>query len=343
MVIRQKGETFLLNYEIKVLFLGIAAFILALAAGFLFNGLLYGSLSQSRGASAFWILAAAALLLLVAMLAVSSLVIRQKVVYLFFGAAALALILPVATRANGWQWLAAGVLFLWMVWARRRIRSDLANFVKPKTGRILSRGVKKILSGLVIFISVFYFFSPQIRQTENLFVSRRLFEAVIVPVEKLVRGFAPEFRKDMTVDEAILKIAGKATLDEALKKEPRLKEMPAMEIENLRRQFFEQFKSEVPKQRQEFSARLGIALKGDEKIADVFYDFALAKLRELPGSARMSVGFFLALSLYFILKIAALPFAWLALALAVGLFWILAAADFFSVKKETIEKVVMEI
>ena len=333
-----------MSYEIRILILGIAIFILALVAGFLFNGLLYGSLAQSPGVSVFWILAAAAFLGLVAMLALSSLIIRQNIVFLFFAASALALILPLGGRVNIWQWLAAGILFLWMAWARWQIRGDLENFVKPKAVRILGRGVKKMLSGLVIFIGVFYFFSPQIQQAENLFISRNLFETVLVSMEKLVQGFAPEFRKDMTVDEAILEIAAGPVFDQALKNDPQLKEAPAMEIENLRRQFYEEFgRTNLSKQRQELSGQLGIALNGNEKIADVFYNFSLAKFRELPSSVRMFFDVFMALSLYFILRIAALPFGWLALALAAGLFEILAAAGFISLRKETIEREIMEI
>lgn len=343
MIIQQKNGTFLLSYEIRILILGITVFILAIIAGFLFNGLLYGSLSQSPNASLFWILTAVAFLGLVAMLAVSSLVIRQNIVFLIFGATALALILSIGERTNVWQWLATGILFAWLAWARWQIRGDLENFVKPKSMRILGRGVKKIISGLVIFISVFYFFSPRIQQAENLFISRSLFETVLVPVEKLVQGFAPRFRSDMTVDEAILEIAGKAAFNEALKKEEWAKEAPVLEIENLKKQFLEQFKKQIPEKRQEISKQLGVVLEGKEKIADVFYDFILAKFRKLPAYTRTFFGVFMVLSLYFILRIAALPFGWLTLALAAGLFEILVAIGFVSVRKKTIEREIAEI
>ena len=343
MAFQEKNETFLLSYEIRVLILGIATFILALAAGFLFNGLLYGSFGGSPGASVFWVLTAAVFLLLVVMLGIDALLIKLNIVYLVFGASVLALILPVMARMNGWQWLAAVVLFLWISWSRWQIRRDLEIFVKPKAGRILTRGVKKMLSGLIIFISVFYFFSPGITQAENLFFSRSLFETVLVPLEKVVQGFLPQFRKDMTVDEAILEIAAGAAFDQALKSDPRLRETPSMEIENTRKQFFEQFKSRIPGERRELSEQLGVALKGDEKIADVFYDFTLAKFRELPAQARVFFNIFSALALYFILRLAAIPFGWLARIFAAGLFKILLIAGFISVKKEMIEREIARI
>lgn len=338
-----KNETFLISYEIRILILGIATFILALVAGFLFNGLLYGSLAQNPGASVFWILTTAAFLFLVMMLGIDALLIKLNIVYLIFGVSVLALILPITARTNVWHWLAAGFLFLWMAWSRWQIRRDLEIFVKPKAGRILGRGMKKMLSGLIIFISVFYFFSPGITQAENLFFSRSLFESVLVPLEKVVQSVIPQFRKDMTVDEAILEIAAGAAFDQAVKSDPQLREAPSMEIENIRRQFFEQFKGQIPEQRRELSEQLGVALKGDEKIADAFYNFALVKFRELPTQARTFFNVFSVLALYFILRIAAVPFGWLAQIFTAALFQFLLIIRFISVKKETIEREIAEI
>ena len=337
--IKQKNETFFLDYEIKVLILGISTFILAIGAGFLFNGLLYGSLTQNPSVSVFWILTAVAFLGLVAMLAVISLVIRQNIVYLFFVATSLALIFPIAGRANIWHWLAVGILFLWMTWSRWQIRSDLEIFLKPKTSRILSRGIKKLLSGLIIFISVFYFFSLQIQQSENLFISQKLFETVLVPIEKLIQSFVSGFKKGITVDEAILEITANSLFNELLKNDPLLRESSTIEIENYRQQFYKEFKkAQLPKQRQELSGQLGITLKGNEKIADIFYNFALAKFRELPASAKTFFDIFITLGLFFFLRIAAIPFGWLTLAAGSILFKILLIAGFVSIKKQMIEK-----
>ncbi|MDP1629096.1 MAG: hypothetical protein Q8L57_00595, partial [bacterium] len=190
-------------------------------------------------------------------------------------------------------------------------------------------------------ISVFYFFSPRI--SENLFISKSLFGAALIPVEKIIRTQAPEFSKDMTIDDAILLIAAGGVFDQAVKSRPELQKLSPRELEKAREQFFNEIKKEVPKQRQELSKQFGVALKGDETVAETVYNLFLVKFRELPKEVRLLFNFFLVLTLYFTLKIAAIPFGWLAQIAAAGLLRLMLILKFVSIKKETIEREIVSL
>ena len=93
----------------------------------------------------------------------------------------------------------------------------------------------------------------------------------------------------------------------------------------------------IEEQRRELSNQLGLTLRGDERIGDVFYDLANKKAMELAGPYVRFMGIVLAAGLFFGLKAISIAMYWVTIALMPLLVWMAKKAALLQEETITVE------
>ncbi|TSC75259.1 MAG: hypothetical protein G01um101433_923 [Parcubacteria group bacterium Gr01-1014_33] len=191
---------------------------------------------------------------------------------------------------------ALGANILLVVFAVYRIRKEFLFSVGFGVSKILKLGLPFYFTSAALIVSVFYIYAIDKKDVVAVFLPKPLLDFTLNHllasqyIESLIG--LPEISRDSTVNDII-----DALISDQLKNQKvALSKVPAEELTKLRNL-----------QREEMSRQFGTALKGDEKIGDVFYMMIAARVEDLLGPYKKYLPYAGGIAFFFAFKALTLP------------------------------------
>lgn len=180
-----------------------------------------------------------------------------------------------------------------IVYAARKIQSDVNDSKTFGLSKSLSRGLPFFFTTFALIISLTYFSS--ILLAESNFIPRPIFNASTRILQNYLGGLIPGFRPNATINEVLTDV-----LATELKNQIDINKIPKRQLNTL-----------LQEQKAALSEKIGIKVSGEEKTTELLYNLANQKLEELFGQYKIylpyisAIGFFLAIKtltwpLYFV-------------------------------------------
>lgn len=210
-------------------------------------------------------------------------------------------------KVNPWIYLGMFFVLGCAVFGWHQIQKERSSIPVFRISRILGTGLPLFLTALSLGISLFYYNSYQStgpvvlvpRQTFNFFLPYGL---------KATKGiFSPGFAidPDSRVNDLLLTL---------------IKNEAGNHI-NLDSLSPSQTNTILAEERKSFSRELGVSIRGDEKVRDLFYEVAEKKAENLAGPYTNYIPLVFAIGVFFAFKALSWPVYWLIIAICGILLW----------------------
>jgi hypothetical protein len=349
--------------------------LFALLTWFFLHQLLYVGLSTT-----FLILAVVGLLFWGISICLGSLFIDKKAtLYLAFTLSLLSFfvffrggeMIPGQFREAFYYFIVLVLIFLALIFYRKRVKHEKETRTKLNFWRILKRGLSLTFTLVCLLIALAYYFSPSLGGISKIEfeIPRNLFDTVLKPLSGLVQTRLPLYRPDMSIDELLTMFS--ITVDEeglsGLSFEPspelyRIIQSKNISIETLdvnqllkdpeiAKLLQEEIKkktsslslNQLAQQRAEFSEKLGIEIEGNETLNDVLYKLVNAQINAAGGPYEKYIPIALAVGLFFFLRILTIILIPIIVLFSIFIIKILIAVGFAKINIKPMEAEEIEI
>jgi len=220
--------------------------------------------------------------------------------FVVFGAFLLIFLLVLGVNAT--YILAVIVSGLLFFWANARIKHNIKNRIKISFHSALVYGVPTIITTLALLLSFASYFYPY--NISDLKLQKSSFSYLMPLAEKIIKFEFPFYNEDMTLDDIIIT---NSVIQNGL--DPEAVDLKKIKIAA---------RSQLNKQKKDIAEKLGIKIKGDEKVDDLLVLSANSYLDKYVKTNQSFipiimaiVTFFTVKSFGFILNRLSVFFAWL--------------------------------
>lgn len=216
--------------------------------------------------------------------------------------------------ANSYGLVISLVFLIFLLYAHRKIKIAKELSLKFSVGQFLKQGIGTIIFVLFFAVSAAYHFSPNVQNlaNEELKVPRNVFDLILPSLGGFLAGQIPGI--SLTPEKTAGEILNQLFSEQ-------VKQLP----KSVSPQLFEKEKQKfLAEQKTAISEQFGIKFKDDQKLSDIFYDFANTKLNQYLGAYKIFIPAILSSSLFLTLLALSVPFKWLATLIVFAIFKIFA-------------------
>ena len=221
---------------------------------------------------------------------------------------------------NGGIQIGIGITFLILILANQKGRRELEDFVKIRFWRISKTILPKAIAAVFLFSSIIYIYG--FPAEGGFFMSKQVFEKILLPNKVLIDRFYPEFDFSLTLNEFV-----KKSVEQEISGSAQFKNLPALAKSQLIAQSIKEFEGKISKM-------AGVKIDSKLKISDAIYEALKNKFLNLPENIKPYVPIFFVLFIFLILEGFAIPARWIASIFSFIIYEIFLALGFAKIELE---------
>jgi len=265
------------------------------------------------------------------------------------------------------------IFILFLILGDRRIKRERDERLKIRVFRFLKRGLPLIFTGILVAVSIIFYFSPISSFNEELIFPRAIFDFIFKPFEGLISKNFPGYQPGTTIDELIImsnilgvnpeqgfpsqaeiinspefkKLLQSNSFDdkkESLNLNEFLKnpQVVAFFQRELESQINKISPAVLKNKRDEFAKEFGIELSGNETLSDVVYKIINSNAKIFSGHYKSYLPLIFTVGLFLTLKAISIPLIWIIIIFTFVIFRLMVSANFINIKKEEVEREIIK-